>query len=339
MNCRSSALLVLCLAQPLGCAAAPPARTLDPGKRIALDRRGLYPEGIAFDAPRKQFVVGSMREGDLYSVDAQGGVHQLTRDRRLCSVLGVAVDSQRGRVWAANSDLAVSRKPSAAGAKSLAAVGAYDLETGRPLHYADLGQLVPGPHAANGIALDAAGTAYVTDSLSPVIYAAPFGKPASVLLRDDAFDGEGINLNGLAWHPRGYLLVVKKSDGALFRVPTANPREFVRVNVAATFQGGDGVTLIDERRLLVVSNHTQDVRANAAYLLESTDGWTTADVTEVLPLGAVYPTNAVAADGRLFAVHSNLDELLSKSVTNVSVRQASILEIGSLEGLGERGEK
>ncbi|MEO8901496.1 MAG: hypothetical protein ABI488_07210 [Polyangiaceae bacterium] len=48
---------------------------------------------------------------------------RLVDDPRLCSVLGIAVDAERGQLWAVNADLGASTRPSAAGPKHLAAVG------------------------------------------------------------------------------------------------------------------------------------------------------------------------------------------------------------------------
>ena len=44
-------------------------------------------------------------------------------------------------------------------------------------------------------------------------------------------------------HPRGFLLVVKKSDGALFKIPIADPKGLSQVRVDTAFVGGDGLHL------------------------------------------------------------------------------------------------
>src|SRR6185503_8116446 len=135
------------------------------------------------------------------------------------------------RVWAANADLGVGVRSSTAGPKMLAAVGQYDLGSGLALRYVDLARLLPGPHLLNGIALDTHGDAYVTDSFAKAIYRVTADGDASVFLSSDPFAGPGVNLNGLVVHPGGYLLVVKKSDGALFRVPLSKPAAFSRVKL------------------------------------------------------------------------------------------------------------
>jgi DNA-binding beta-propeller fold protein YncE len=281
------------------------------GQALTVHRPALYPETIEFNARDGRFLLSSFREGAIYEVDREGTASLFVDDPRLCSVLGIAVDSARNRLWAVNSNLGASIKPCASGPKQLAGVGIYDLSTGRPIDYVDLTPLAHGPHLLNGITVDAAGNAYVSDSFSPIIYKIDTHASASVFLSDQQFAGEGINLNGLVAHPDGYLLVVKKSAGVLFKVPLDEPRHFAKVASAERFIGGDGVTLLGKKDLVVIANSTQSAASNAAFALSSDDGWTTAKVSAVQPLGDVYPTTAVLRDGKLYVLHSKLNELIA----------------------------
>jgi len=315
-------------------ACTPPAAvTLErSGSPLFIQRAALYPETLEYDSQHRQFVVGSFREGAIYRIDEYGRATPLVTDPRLCSVLGIALDPKRGRLWAVNADLGASLKPSAAGPKQLAAVGVYDSTTGAALDYIDLAGLLPGPHLLNGLALDAEGNAYVSDSFSPAIYKVSAQGQASVLIRDAQFAGEGINLNGLVVHPGGYLLVIKKSDGVLFKVPLHEPSRFTKVDVAARFVGGDGVTLLGKSDLLLVANQTATVTSNAAFWLASDDDWATAKVRAVEPLGAVYPTTAAVRDGKLYVVHSKLNELIQAPPDKKSQlgEQATLEQIGRI---------
>jgi sugar lactone lactonase YvrE len=280
------------------------------GPSLTIHRPALYPETIEYDRHRDTFLVSSFREGAIFAVDRQGKARPLVNDARLCSVLGIAVDSERGRLWAVNSDFASSLKPSAAGPKHLAAVGVYDLTTGKALDYIDLSALSSGPHLLNGIALDSNGSAYVTDSFSPNIYKIDAHGHASLFLTDPRFTGEGINLNGLVVHPDGYLLVIKKSDGALFKVPLAKPSAFSKVELDTQLIGGDGVLLAGTENLVVIANQVPGTASNAAFSLSSDDGWASARLRAKQSLGDVYPTTAVVRDGALYVIHSRLNELI-----------------------------
>jgi sugar lactone lactonase YvrE len=150
-------------------------------------------------------------------------------------------------------------------------LGIYDLSTGKPINYVDLAPLAAGPHLLNGIAVDSAGNGYVTDSFSPIIYKIDAQGNATVFLKDEQFAGEGINLNGLVVHPDGYLLVIKKSDGVLFKVPLAQPAQFSKVSINERFVGGDGVTLVGKKNLVLIANQTPAKASNAAYSLTRTN--------------------------------------------------------------------
>lgn len=294
----------------LACTHAHGVSFESPGPALTVRRPALYPETLEYNEKDDKFLVSSFREGAIFEVDRAGNASLLVDDPRLCSVLGIAVDAARGRLWAVNSDMGASLKPSEVGPKKLAGVGIYDLATGKPLNYVDLAPLSAGPHLMNGIAVDSAGNGYVTDSFSPIIYKVDSRGTASIFLRDEQFVGEGINLNGLVVHPDGYLLVIKKSDGALFKIPLAQPFRFSKVAIKERFVGGDGVTLLGKKDLVLIANQTPAAASNAAYSLTSDDDWVSAKLTAVQQLGDVYPTTAVLRDGTLYVLHSRLNELI-----------------------------
>jgi len=302
---------------------------------LTVDRPALYPETLVYDPRHRAFLVGSLREGAVYRVDDAGKVTRLVDDARLSSVLGIAVDPARNRLWVTNSDLGVSLRPSATGPKSVAAVAIYELSTGKALRYVDLASLLPAPHLINGIALDGDGRAYVTDSFSPAIYALELDGSARVLLQDEAFAGAGINLNGVVVHPDGYLLVIKKSDGALFKVPLDHPEQFSKVASSRALLGGDGLLLTSKKDLLVIANEVPALAANAAYVLSSEDGFRSAVAGRERALGDVYPTTAALRDGSIFVLHTKLDELLQAPRERLGElrEQATIEELGSVAAI------
>jgi hypothetical protein len=314
----------------LGCTRGPAVTFETKARSLTVQRPALYPETIEYEKSNDRFLLGSFREGAVYQVDQAGTASLLVDDPRLCSVLGIAVDEARGRLWAVNSNLGASIKPCAVGPKKLAGVGVYDLKTGKPVDYVDLAPLLDGPHLLNGIALDTSGNAFVTDSFSPVIYKVTPGGHASVFLKDERFAGNAINLNGLIVHPDGYLIVIKKSDGALYKVPLDRPTTFTRIALDRRLVGGDGLTLIDDRSLVVVANRTPEHSSNAAYALSSEDGWASARVAAEQDLGDVYPTTAALRNGTLYVVQSKLNELIAAppALKQQFVERAAIRPIG-----------
>ncbi|HET9954848.1 MAG TPA: hypothetical protein VFQ61_10105, partial [Polyangiaceae bacterium] len=321
----------------IGCARNEVVSLHPPSSPLQLARAGLYPETLAYDPAGSRFLVGSFREGAIYEVHADGHVTSVVDDPRLCSVLGIAVDDRRGRLWAVNSDLGACVRASPVGPKNLAAVGVYDLRSGAPLQYVDLTQALPslptGPHLLNGLALDGAGNAYVSDSFSPAIYRIDAAGNPELFLQTPEFAGEGVNLNGLVVHPAGYLLVIKKSDGALFKVPLQDPERYARVSLSEPLFGGDGLVLVDDRNLVVVSNQTPQHASNSALVLRSTDDWARASVVARQALGDVYPTTAALRGADLYVIHSKLNELIQAPPDQKSKYNAfaTIQQIGHVQ--------
>jgi sugar lactone lactonase YvrE len=331
-SCQSAKASLLTMLLLAGCARADAIRSPSEPREgatsaVTIQHPALYPETIVHDRARDAFLVGSVREGAVYRVQADGSAHVLIEDERLISVLGIALDERRDRLWVTNSDIGAGVRTSAQGSRSVAAVAVYELSTGRAIHYIDLTGLHRGPHLINGIALDRDGQAYVTDSFSPVIYKVDGEGRASLLVQDARFEGEAINLNGIVVHPEGYLLVIKKSDGALFKVSLGSPRDISRVATAEALEGGDGLLLASARDLLVVSNRTPSAKANALVALQSVDGWVSATVKRRAALGDVYPTTATVRDGRLLVLHSKLNALLqAPAAAKSSLRESAMIE-------------
>jgi hypothetical protein len=322
----AGAIVIASCLVAFGCAPARAIKLQRSADTLTVHKPALYPETIEYNKKTDRFLVSSFREGAVYEVDGKGDVSRLVDDERLCSVLGIALDVERDRLWAVNANLGASTKACSEGPKKLAAVGIYRLSTGKVIDYVDLAPLSQTPHLLNGIAVDSAGNAYITDSFSPIIYKVDAHGKATVFLKDERFLGEGVNLNGVVVHPDGYLLVVKKSDGALFRVPLASPSNFARVDIADRFVGGDGLTLVGKRELVVIANETPGVASNVAFSLSSEDGWISAKLYAVQRLGTEYPTTGVVRDGNIYVVQSKLNELIQASPDQkVQLRQEAII--------------
>jgi quercetin dioxygenase-like cupin family protein len=321
---------------PVEFSATPRAHLQSGASPLRVAAPALYPETLAINPQSNQFLLSSLREGVVVEVGLDGKVKKLVTDPRLTSILGIVADARLGRLLVTNSDLGAGLRHSARGPKKEAGVGVYELASGRALQYVDLAGLLPeAEHLINGIALDSQGNAYLTDSLSPVIYKLEPGGKASIFLQSDEFRGAGINLNGLVVHPNGFLLVVKKSSGALYRVPLADPQRFARVQVPTSFVAGDGLQLIANEQLVLIANKTPAAAPQAAFVLESSDDWASAKVIETRVLGDVYPTSCAVRDGKLYALSSHLDEWLgaqpdARDALLQRGRQAEILQIGSV---------
>ena len=264
-----------------------PATVATPAK-ITVPQRALSPEGIQYDEANQRFIVSSRTQGRIGTVRDDSTYTQLADDARLVSTIGLNLDVPRQRLLAAVSDVGVNTtRSTAATLRKLAALAIFNPSSGALLNYVDLGALRPTlPHFANDIAVDAQGNAYVTDSFSPIIYKVDAQGVATVFLENAQLSGgTGFGLNGIVFHPDGYLLVAKTNDGTLFKVPLANPASFTTVANTQSLVGADGLLLLDNTTLLVVTGSQ-----NTVFRMTSSDAWATTRPTGSFATGAVSAT-------------------------------------------------
>ncbi|MEI5678582.1 gluconolaconase [Mesorhizobium sp. CGMCC 1.15528] len=281
---------------------------------IAFSSDQSYPESFTYSAKQDIFMLGSVTQGLVARLDRAGKYSPFISDDRLVSTIGLLVDDASNTLWVTNSDPGAGMRTTAATQGKLADVATYDATTGAPKAYYDLGSLSQGAHFANDIALDAAGNAYITDSFAPLIYKIDTEGKASIFAQSPLFmSGDGFNLNGIAWHADGYLLVGKYNSGELFRISTTDPTDIRPVNLPEALVGADGIRLIDGDHLLVVQN----LAANRTVELTSTDGWQSATITRAVASKLSMPTAAVAAGDGTYILNARLDTLFDPKAAKV----------------------
>jgi sugar lactone lactonase YvrE len=257
--------------EPAGEAAAPAAAELP--ARIVAQRGGFIPEGVEYDAERNQLLTGSLSEGDIFMIHGDGMVMPLITDPDLVSSVGIEVDAPRDRLLVANSNSQVFQGAGPGQAR----LGVYDLNTGTRLAMVDLAATIPNPPAnatyfANDAVAAPDGTIYVTDTMQNVIYRVTPDYQASVWHRFPP--SADLGLNGIVYHPSGYLLVAGGS--VLYKVPIANPASLTAVTLPEAIEGQDGMVWTEDGRLAIISNSQSRVVG-----LSSNDDWATAQLAGV----------------------------------------------------------
>lgn len=277
---------------------------------ILIEKAALYPEGIEFNPATGMFLVSSIREGTIYEISPDGSYAPFIEDERLVSTTGIHIDPVLNRLLVPNTDHGLSVHSDPDRNKKMAALSIYDLTTGAPINYVDLGALRPDMgHFANDVATDDEGNAYVTDSVSPILYKVDLEGNASVFLEDERFTGEGFNFNGIVYHPDGYLVVAKKNEGVLFKVPVDEPESFTEIQVDQQFPGADGLVITPDGSLLVIANKVSDATTNSVFHLRGEDDWASATVVGSFATGDVYPTTGVVRDEDVYVVYGQLSSL------------------------------
>jgi hypothetical protein len=275
---------------------------------ISFKKLALYPEGLEYDAKSNRFLVTSLHEGTVGTVTPDGHYQVLFQDSHMVSAIGLRIDMMRDRVLVCNSDPGASIHTKKENQGKLAGLAVFQLSTGKLIKYIDLGSLSKdGGHFCNDIALDEkTGTAYATDSFSPIIYKIDAEYNASILLKNDRFIGKGFNLNGIVVKDN-YLVVAKDNEGVLFKVPLNDPEKFSEVKIPEKLVGADGLLWASDGSLIVIAN----ANTNKVFKLTSSDNWASAKIVNSVTTGQVFATTGVDINSNIYVLHAMLHILFN----------------------------
>jgi sugar lactone lactonase YvrE len=254
--------------------------------RIVAERGGFVPEGIEYDNNRNRFLTGSFADGTIYEVTSSGRLVPAITSPDLIASIGIEVDESRDTLYVANSNMGI---PNGA-----AELGIYNLATGEQLAMVDLAASIPdkpadASHFANDVAVSKAGVAYVTDSNMKIVYKVDKYYRASVLI-DFGLDAE-FGLNGIEYHPAGYLILASPGTGQLIRVPVDNPQRWELTDLDVPATGVDGIVWTADGSLVGVSNNR-----SRAVKYASDDNWRSARLTGMASYSGQSTTGAVVGN-------------------------------------------
>ena len=292
--------------------AAEEPRTADAPVSFRLADPRLVPEGIAWDAARKRFLVGSIAQRKIVAVDRRGKTRDFTRpEDKLDTVLGLAVDGRRRLLYAVSTngfeDSARSERRNA--------VLIYDLGRGRRIARHDVAEALQ----LNDLAVAADGTLYVTDSAAGSIFRMRPGERRLTLF---GTAGAARGANGIAVAPDGTVYVtlstgvgrVDPRDGSLVRLPQPD----------SVVSGGIDGLYWHEGDLIGVQNSTNPGRV---IRLRLADGGKRIDGVTVLQShhhpAFVEPTTGAIADG---AIHVLANTYVGSYQPDGSLRDAETLK-------------
>lgn len=270
-------------------------------ERINFVSQRLYPEGIAYSAQLDRFLVTSIPFGKIGTVGKDGSYSDLLTAPELIAAIGMKVAG--GRIFVCNSDQGRSIRSTPATTRQTAELLVFDLNTRQLIRRTDLDALLPAsdPNFANDVTLAPDGTAYVTDSFSPVIYKVNPDGTASILVRDDTrFSSPAFGLNGIAYHPNGYLIVANAGQGKLYKVDLQNGNTVTEVGNISMLPG-DGITFLNGD-LYVVTGGTRVAQ------VRSTDNWQTASILKFDATGYLGATTSVAVNNQIYTLNARIGE-------------------------------
>jgi sugar lactone lactonase YvrE len=286
-------------------------------ERILFNASRQYPEGITYAPSFDKFLVSSITQGKVGTVDQNGRYADFVTDDQLISGIGLKV---RGNLlYVCNSDQGISEKSKPQTTLKTAGLLIFDLASRQLVKSVRLDSLLPGvPHFANDIAFDPDGNAYITDSFAPVIYKVTPDHKATIFANDPQFSGEqGFNLNGIVYHPDNYLIAVKSNEGKLFRIDLNNPINVSEIT-GVSLPGGDGM-LVYENDLYVVNSR------NKVTQVRSSDKWKTASIVKTDVVGYEQATTNTLMNGKIYTLNARIDDVSAA----VSAKDPSKLQASS----------
>ncbi|KAH6558890.1 hypothetical protein KP509_08G052000 [Ceratopteris richardii] len=216
------------------------------------------------------------------------------------SNLGFRIDHARNRVVGCASDKFHY---------ALSTVVAYDYDTWETLFVIKLQEGADNKSLADDLTIDADGHIYVTDTYNGKIWKINAdGSDFCVFSDDPQYQIEPINkyygwvkLNGIAYHPHGFLLVTHLASHSLFKV-SMDGKTVTKVGGLTRELLGDGIVLQDPNTLVMCG---LDV---GVHVLKTTDDWNTAAEALHSPAksSTLIPTSVSLKHGKPYVGFANL---------------------------------
>lgn len=206
-------------------------------------------ESLTYDPKTETFYVGSVHRGAVYAISKDGKPKPILGHQmfpQLSGVFGLAVDSERRRLWVATGSLPHFESFSAE-EYGQAAMLSFDLESGALL----ASYPVPKdgrPHLLTNIAVAKSGAVYVSDSLTPMVFHIP---PKGTIERLFAAPGF-TSLRGIALGPEDKLLYIADYELGLYVVNIEEKQVFAMSGGERLNLGGiDGLYYYDNHLVMI----------------------------------------------------------------------------------------
>ena len=297
-------LAIACAGLSIICAASAQQQPADNAVIHTFPGDLVYPESVAVDPGSGRLYVGSVKHGTLF----RGQLGKGTMEE--ISPGGADGRDMATGVFFANGRLAVV-------GRQTGKMFVYDVATDKPKLLASFHNGLSGPENTflNDVRFATDGSAFVTDSVNPVLYRmVPDGTEkyrleeyvhwnAQQLGWVRAPGAAGINFNGLVVTPDGkYLILSKRNDSGLYRFDIAM-KEIVKVQLPdkAVFTQ-DGL-FIDGRTVYAAQNTPQSV----AVLDFAADYASAVKRGEITHSTFRFPTSVAKIRDRLIVVSAQFD--------------------------------
>lgn len=307
LRAASFACLGLVACEPSTTTHAPAATPADP--RVAppttgpvqLDAPGLFGEGLAWDPVARRILVSGIVGQEIVASTREGkAVRRFAAPRRGWSVFGIAIDRERGLVWAACAAVAQGRTlPVDVGRAGLVA---FAMEDGVQVHERLTPEGDGAQHLFGDLALLADGRVVVTDTLGGGIFAArPDQDALSIVVAAGTFRSpQGVVAID------GRTLVVADYSTGLVRVELdgAGTTSVIPPPAGEDLRGVDGLAHRG-RALAAVQNGASPHRILRIDLAPALDAIDRVEVLDTIAPPAGEPTLATIVDDALWVMQTD----------------------------------
>ena len=289
-------------------------KSLKNSSLITFESENLFPEGIVFDKKSNSFLLSSFFKGAIYRLDQQNQLSLFFKDDYLISPAALLINETKNHLYIANGDVGFSEKSNQKTTRKIAGVLIYDLVTKKRVGYKDLSNLSSKVACyANGLTIDNVGNVYVTDSHRPIVYKIDGQtNESSVFLEDENFGGSDWNLNGIAYHPKGFLMVAHMEKGILFKIDLST-KCIRKIQLNEKILGVDGITLINNNQILISQAYEiigGKITSGALKLIETHNDWETGKIVDDKTELVVNPTNSIRIKNEIFVLNSSIGDYL-----------------------------
>lgn len=283
----------------------------------------LIAEDVAWDAPRKRWLVSSVHKRKILAVDAGGRESDFAVSGRdtLWGVFGLAIDAPRNRLWAGTAATAEGLGVAEAD-RGRSALVCFDLERATVLRRFELPR-DGGEHVFGDLTVAADGTVYATDSRGGGVYRVrPEADSLEVVVAPGEFASPQMPLIApsgerllVADYSRGFASVDLRTGAVRW---LAQPLDLASAGVDGVYWWGG--------RLLAIQNGVTPLRVMALDLSPEEDRITGWGVLEQASPDLGDPNHGtVAGDDFVFIGRSGWDRMSDKGMRAGTAEEAPVL--------------
>lgn len=227
---------------------------------IEFQDNSFHPEGTAFDERSKKWILGSIRQRRIVTVDSNGKTDSsfFEKSDNLFSVLGMKTDQKNRKLWVASSamEYMIDFSPEL---KGKASIVRYNLDTGK----IEKIYSIEGNHVFGDLIVAKNGTVYISDSGSPFLFCID---PKSNQLTEFMNLEFGWNLQGLTFNEDESKIYIADYISGIYLIDLKSKKvSEVNYSKSTSLRGIDGLYWYNNS-LLALQNGVAPFRVSRFFL-------------------------------------------------------------------------